>query len=256
MARLQPLYPLQTSRNHNAELQKLRGEANLLGGQIQEQDKLRAADKQLQALITAKQAAAPSSLADDYFTRLQCVDNMKHMGISFRLWAEDNNHMLPPDFLNMTNELSSWKVLQCPGDKAHSVGSWSDVRSGNVSYQFLVPGIRDSEDPNTVVFECPVHHNITMLDGAVPAIERRRGEESLENGKRQENFRPMRISAPLAGRLCLVLVLAGGIAAIAHQRSSIDGLRGGHQELMEASREAQRLAQENREIPRLLRENE
>ena len=68
----------------------------------------------------------------------------------------------------MTNELSTWKILQCPSDKSHNVSSWADVAAGNISYRRVSSGPNaDETHPNVVLFECPVHGHIGLCDGSV-----------------------------------------------------------------------------------------
>ena len=68
--------------------------------------------------------------------RIYCVNNLKQVGLAFRLWAGDNNDLYPMQFLTnsagaplfadatngfryfqvMSNELSTPKILVCPAD--------------------------------------------------------------------------------------------------------------------------------------------
>ncbi len=66
----------------------------------------------------------------------------------------------------MKNELSTWLLLQCPGDHSRNVSSWADVEAGNVSYIMASPGIEDTF-PNAVFVYCPIHHNYLLVDGSV-----------------------------------------------------------------------------------------
>lgn len=100
--------------------------------------------------------------------RISCVSNMKHIGLAARMWAKDHNGKFPPDFYSMTNELSTPKVLVCPGDgsKTRMLG-WSEFNASNVSYEFLEPSISENAAAQTVVFQCPIHGNQGLVDGSV-----------------------------------------------------------------------------------------
>ena len=159
-------------RKDNAELLKLRGEVGQLRAQLQDAGKLRAENRQL--LAKASQAGGAAGTNADFFSeaqakaeRVHCMNNMKQIGLACRLWADDNNSVGPTNFICMTNELSTWQILQCPSDKSHNVTNWAEVAAGNISYILDTPGISQSEDPRTVMVECPIHHNIGLLDGSV-----------------------------------------------------------------------------------------
>ncbi len=97
------------------------------------------------------------------------MNNLKQIGLAARIWAGDNNGVYPPDFISMTNELATWKILQCPSDTAHNVTGWAEVAAGSISYQMLAPGIRE-EYTDVVFAECPLHHNICLVDGSVQQL--------------------------------------------------------------------------------------
>ena len=63
--------------------------------------------------------------------------------------------------------------------------NWAEVAAGNVSYQHLVPGIKQTEDPRTVLFICPIHHNIGLLDGSVQQLS----EDYMKNHLKVVNGR-------------------------------------------------------------------
>ena len=85
-----------------------------------------------------------------------CVSNLKQIGISFQIWASDNNGKYPfktsvtnggtmelnngrnawLNYLVMSNELSTPKVLICPKDKKHlpPASDFSSQLAGHISY--------------------------------------------------------------------------------------------------------------------------
>jgi hypothetical protein len=107
--------------------------------------------------------------AKDRAQTINCVSNMKQVGLAARIWSADNGSKFPPDFATMSNELGNPKILVCPGDRSKTVAtSWSTFSPGNVSYDYLEPGLDENAvAPQTVVFQCPIHGNLGMADGSV-----------------------------------------------------------------------------------------
>jgi len=101
--------------------------------------------------------------------QIQCVNNMKQIGLAALLWASDHDGKFPPDFASMSNELGSPKLLVCPGDSSKTVASnWPELGPENVSYEYAEPGYDEkSGQPETVVFQCPIHGNVGLGDGSV-----------------------------------------------------------------------------------------
>ena len=96
--------------------------------------------------------------------RINCVSNLKQIGLSFRMWSNDHGDKFPwqvstatngtlefaesPEvlrhFLAISNELSSPKVLACSDDsKRRKATLFSELSNANLSY-FV--GIDSSED--------------------------------------------------------------------------------------------------------------
>jgi prepilin-type processing-associated H-X9-DG protein len=84
--------------------------------------------------------------------RIKCVNNLKNVGLAFRIFATDNNDRFPGAILAsndvdlasinietlfgaVSNELSTPKILYCPEDKQRKPAeSFKDFNSENVSY--------------------------------------------------------------------------------------------------------------------------
>ena len=161
---------LEKLRQDNADLQRLRRETSQLRAQLPEVEKLRAENQKLQAVSANNPGTSPDN---DFFAkakaraeRIQCVNNLKQVGLAARIWSNDHGGIFPQDFISITNELSAWQVLQCPSDHSHNVAGWSDVAAGNVSYQMISPGISET-NPDVVFAICPIHGNIGLVDGSV-----------------------------------------------------------------------------------------
>ena len=159
-------------RKDNAELQQLRAEVTQLREQLQQLPALRAEQQRLaaQAKATETQSAGndPFAVAQDKARSIQCVSNMKQIGLAARMWANDHKEVMPPDFLTMQNELNTPKILICPSDTTRTkVNSWNEFSPANASYEFLVPNVSEREAPQTIMTRCPIHGHVGLLDGSV-----------------------------------------------------------------------------------------
>ena len=121
---------------------------------------------------------------------ITCVNNLKQIGIAFRIWAGDNGDKFPFAvstnaggvmelvgaknglrqnsylvFQCMSNEISAPLVLICPQDKSkHAATNWAALTEANVSY--VAPA-----DTNILAI-CPVDGNILHVDGTVTEKKR------------------------------------------------------------------------------------
>lgn len=113
----------------------------------------------LPALSKAKQRAQT----------IQCVNNLKQVGLATRMWSTEHNALLPSDFLSMSNELMTPRILVCPGDTGREKAeSWSEFDPLlNVTYEFLAPGAKESEVESSPITSCPIHGNTGYGDGSV-----------------------------------------------------------------------------------------
>ena len=169
----------QRLRRDNLELQKLRAEIVELRQRLQEMTSLQAENQRL--LVEKRLAesrttpgpqgeADPFAVAQDKAQRIACINSLKQIGLAARLWAQDNNEIFPLDFLSMSNELSSPKVLICAGDTNRPAAlNWSEFGPGNVSYELLSPGA-STREPNVVLVRCLIHNNAGLADGSAQML--------------------------------------------------------------------------------------
>ena len=119
------------------------------------------------AAIIAGMTLPAMAKAKDRAQSINCVNNLKQIGLAARMYANDHAEVLPKDFEAMKNELGSPRVLFCPGDpKKNKPVSWTGFNFADVSYEFVSPGAR-TDDPQKVLARCPIHNNICLVDGSV-----------------------------------------------------------------------------------------
>jgi prepilin-type processing-associated H-X9-DG protein len=86
--------------------------------------------------------------------RINCISNLKQIGLSHRYWEEDNSANFaqlsgPEDavagFRCMSNELETPKILICPADPVHNLAATNfqnDFDNSHISY-FINPDARE-----------------------------------------------------------------------------------------------------------------
>ena len=98
---------------------------------------------------------------------IQCVNNLKQLGLAARIWAVDHGDTTPASLLQMTNEMSTPKILFCPADTGRqAAANWSSFTAANCSYDYLAPSAPETE-PSRVMFRCPIHGSLGLCDGSV-----------------------------------------------------------------------------------------
>jgi hypothetical protein len=125
---------------------------------------------------------------------INCVNNLKQVGLAFRTWAVDNSDRYPfnvstnqggtmelstqgsdgfdPNpariFQVMSNELFSPKILVCPADSSKQAAiDFQDLSAANVSYQVRSGTNIDETNPSEVLARCPIHGHEVLCDGSV-----------------------------------------------------------------------------------------
>jgi len=161
-------------RTDNEELVKLRAEVTGLGLQAQQFTNLRAENQRLRTEHDAMLTQAGVAPADDPFSKAKekalatgCINNLKQIGLAARIWAnEHKTTLLPTDWFTMKNELTTPKILTCPGDTARTkAASWEQFDGSSVSYE-LPSAAPDERDPYTVYSRCSIHGFVGLTDGS------------------------------------------------------------------------------------------
>jgi prepilin-type processing-associated H-X9-DG protein len=101
--------------------------------------------------------------------QINCVNNLKSIGLSYRMWGQDNGDRYPaqistnaggtmelaatglpfPDFVVMSNEICTPRILVCPQDKQRQPGiNFGTLHNLNISY-FNSP---DADESNPLLW--------------------------------------------------------------------------------------------------------
>ena len=124
-------------------------------------------------------------------TQISCVNDLKQVGLAFRIWAGDNNDKYPMSvavtnggameliadgnvagcFQVMSNELSTPKILICPADKgrASAASFQTDFNNSHISYFISTDASESyprqimSGDDNLAVDDTPVTSGSVMI---------------------------------------------------------------------------------------------
>ena len=141
--------------------------------------------------------------------RISCANNMKQIGLSFRVWAIDHNGNFPFNVITnnggtlelclpgsdgfdrnaafhfqvMSNELSTPKILVCPADtKKQPALDFRRLQPENVSYQVFSGTNVTEVYPGQVLAVCLIHNNVLLCDGSVHTVTNARREAMQKGG--------------------------------------------------------------------------
>ncbi len=157
-----------------AEIQRLTALARQLTAEVNQLEQLRGENQNLRSQLAAARQLSPEfqdfAAAMERAQQIQCVNNLKQLGLAVRIWGEDNGDVCPQNLLSMTNEMQTPKILICPADEGRQAAeSWAAFTSANCSYDYLAPSAPFTE-PQRVMFRCPIHGSVTLCDGSVQQI--------------------------------------------------------------------------------------
>lgn len=157
-----------------ADLERLRALVESLSAELAGLDSIGRENERLQAALAAMHAQMPPEVKaaeamSEQAQSIQCVNNLKQLGLAVRVWATDNADQFPPDILSMTNEIASPRVLVCASDDLrHAAADWASYTAANCSYEFLSPGPGKHEiESSRVMWRCSIHGSVTLCDGSV-----------------------------------------------------------------------------------------
>lgn len=176
-------------RKDNQEVHQLQAEVaqlQSLTGQIRRlQDENRRLTATLNTPAPAGSNASFFDEAQQRAERIQCVNNLKQLGLAMRVWAQDNGEKYSTSLVVMSNELSTAKILICPSDKArqaYGTPSWTEFQDSMTSYDYRAQP-DDEHYPDCITAVCPVHHNYLLADGSVQEINPAKIREVKKDGR-------------------------------------------------------------------------
>jgi len=168
------------------EIERLKALASQLAAEVTQLEQIRTENTNLRAQLEAPPAGFLTSDETEALTKakeraesIACINNLKQLGLSVKVWAIDNQDISPPNILDMTNEMSTPKILACPADHGREAAKgWAAYTSANCSYEYLAPSAPDTE-PMRVLFRCPIHGHVCLCDGSVQGELAKRHPERL-----------------------------------------------------------------------------
>jgi hypothetical protein len=158
------------------EVQRLKETARQLSGEVSNLEKLQGENQKLRTQLTAPlpglftpEETEALAKAKERAESIACVNNLKLISVAARVWASHHKGAYPPDVLSMSNELSTARILVCPGDYGRSAATnFSTFTMANCSYEFFLnPPGSDADDPARVLTRCPIHGTVGLYDGSV-----------------------------------------------------------------------------------------
>jgi hypothetical protein len=138
---------------------------------------------------------------------INCVNNLKQVGLAFRIWSLDHEDQFPFNvstnaggtlelcqadaegydrnavfhFMTLSNELSVPKILVCPADKSKSAAIGFEVlQITNLSYRVRSGTNVTDANPMEILARCPIHQHVLHADGSVD-----RGDQSGTGRRRR-----------------------------------------------------------------------
>ena len=136
--------------------------------------------------------------AKDKAQSIKCTNNMKLIGLAFRLWSTDHGDEYPFNrsareggtkelcdrdtenfdknaarhFQVLSNELARPNLLICPADSSKKPAlDFRSLAAANVSYR-LRTGTNVSEtNPSQLLIQCPIHGHVGLADGSVQQFD-------------------------------------------------------------------------------------
>jgi hypothetical protein len=210
------------------EIESLQATAQALRAEVARLEAMKAENARLNTAAATQLGLSSEQMeqlkdARDKAQLIQCVNNLKQLGLAGRMWSADNGDVLPPDFLSMSNYMGTPKILICPSDTGRQpAADWSSFSLANVSYESLAPGGPDTE-PQRVMFRCPIHGNVTLCDGSVQQrvakdhperLIQRGGKLFLEDPPSAQVVQPGQMDPRMAARYGLAPAVGqAGVAA-------------------------------------------
>jgi hypothetical protein len=167
-----PTTPAVGPVSQDEEIARLQQLGRQLTDDIARLEQIRTENAKLRAQIAAAQAGAitPEEIeamkqAQERARSIQCINNLKQIGLSVKVWSLDEDGKYPTNFLCMSNELGTAKILVCPADTNRMVApDFNSYTDANSSYDLF---FGSDKEPNQVLLRCPIHGHVGLCDGSV-----------------------------------------------------------------------------------------
>lgn len=100
---------------------------------------------------------------------IQCINNLKQLGIACRLYSSENEDRYPKSWEEIEAEIggtSNLRVFVCPADKAGGNSRSFAEASASSSYVYELSGGVHT-NASAIVTQCPIHGHVLYVDGSV-----------------------------------------------------------------------------------------
>lgn len=161
------ILPKTATEDPRAEIERLRTEIAQRLSDAQTAENSGVGDGSPASLTLSAEDAAWLDAAKARAASIQCVNNMKYIALGVRVYATDHDEKFPADIDMIHAQLSTPKLLTCPGDpNRQAAADWAAYSPSNLSYEYLAPDGSEA-DPTRVLTRCLIHGNIGLCDGSV-----------------------------------------------------------------------------------------
>ncbi len=142
----------------------------------------------LVVLIFATHVSQQMAPARNQAQRINCINNMKNIGLAFRIWAADHQDRFPFQasanqsgepgearvmnsaqiFQTLAKELATPTILVCPNDPSkRPAKNFTSLQPANVTYEVETGPEVNGTNPGEVLARCPIHGTELLCDGSV-----------------------------------------------------------------------------------------
>jgi len=114
--------------------------------------------------------------------RIQCVNNLKNIGLGVRASGENRTNGYPKSLAELRLQITNPKVLICPSQLKGVTMDNFELAKAASTYVYDGEGASEAE-PNRIILLCPHHRNALVADGSIQQLSLRRFETiEVRNG--------------------------------------------------------------------------